>query len=256
MDYDGFVRTTYKLAAIIEHSTMKRTFTILILIYSMACFSQIKINVIKISTDSISIIFPYDMKIEVGKEYTFEYQTNVKVSDNLKEGLSEQILYDGLIVKKSFDHYEYGINITSKNKNINKNTYDVGDNMFYISGTEKWKIKLDGKYLSRNVPNDIHKNSKIEIELQSDNFDLSKAKYDEPIILYWMRNQQVFKKINFNGTKISIDLNDFEEFMKGYNYDEKFNHIVILLPQVKVENKKLFSDEQKKRVYILRFVKV
>ncbi len=222
----------------------------------MASFSQIKIIVTKISTDSVTVQFPNDMKIEIGKEYTFEYQTNVKVSDSLKEGLSEQILYDGLTVKKSFYHYEYGINITSKHKNINKNTYDVGDNMFYISGTEKWKIKLDGKYLSRYVPNDIHKSSKIEIELQSDNFDLSKAKYEEPIILYWIKNQHIFRKFNFNGAKISIDLNDFEEFMEGYNREEKFNHIAILLPQVKVKNKKLFSDEQKKRMYILRLVKL
>jgi hypothetical protein len=234
---------------------MKKTFSILIFLYSTFSFGQIQINVTKISNDSVKITFPENMKIDFEKEYVFEYKTNVKLSDSLTEGLSQQILYDGLKVTKSFNHYEYGINITSKVKNKKKNTYDVGCAMFYINGTEKWKVKLGTNYISRYFPNDIFSNSKIEIEIQSDNYDLKNAKYSDSVILFWMQNKTVFKKFDFDGTKISINLEDYTDFMEGYNKNEKYNHIVILLPQVTVKNHKFFSDEQKKRMYILRFVK-
>lgn len=225
------------------------------MLYTAFSFGQIKINVTKISNDSVKITFPENMKIDFEKEYTFEYSTDVKLSDSLTEGLSQQLLYDGLKITKSFNHYEYGINITSKIKNTKKNTRDVGSAMFYVDGTEKWKVKLDNNYISRYIPNDIFNDSKIEIEIQSDNYDLKKAKYSDPVILYWMQNQKVFRKFDFDGSKISINLEDDDDFMKGYNKNEKFNHLVILLPQVTVKNSKLFSDEQKKRIYIVRFIK-
>lgn len=227
----------------------------MILLSSLLTYGQIEIKVSKIKSDSVSIQFPENMKIKVGTEYEFIYKTNVQLSDSLKESLSYQYLHDGLKVKAKIDHYERGINITSKVKNETKNTYDVGHNMFYIDGTEKWKVKIDGQYISRYISNDIKSNSIVEIELQSDNYDLSKAKYQEPIILFWMANQSSYEKFEFNGSKVRIDLSKHPDFINGLNKNEKHNAIVILLPQVKVKRKKLFSDEQKKRMYIMRYVK-
>ena len=233
---------------------MRITLNILILLAYSISYGQIEINVTQITRDSVSIQFPENMKIKVGTEYDFVYRTNVQLSDSLKESLSNQYLYDGLKVSKSFDHYERGINIKSKVKNEQKNTYDVGDKMFYINGTEKWKVKIDGEYLSRYISNDIRPNSVVEIEIQSDNYDLTKAKYQEPVVLFWMANKSSFEKFEFNGNKIRIDLSEYKNFMNGLNKTEKHNAIVILLPQVKVKRKKLFSDEQKKRMYIMRYV--
>jgi hypothetical protein len=224
-----------------------------LLTYSLS-FGQIEIKVQKIRPDSISIEFPKDMQIKVGREYEFVYKTNVQLSDSLRESLSNEILYDGLKVKKTFDHCERGINITSKIKNEVKNTYDVGQNIFYINGTNKWKVKIDGKYISRYISNDIKPNSVIEIEIQSDNYDLSKAKYQEPVVFFWLANHSSFEKFEFNGKKITVDLSKYPDFINGLNKNEKHNAVVILLPQVKVKRKKLFSDEQKKRMYIMRYV--
>jgi hypothetical protein len=234
---------------------MRITLSLLILLTSSLAFGQIEIKISKIKSDSVSVQFPENMEIEVGTEYEFIYKTNVQLSDSLKESLSYQYLYDGLTVKTTFDHYERGINITSKVKNEIKNTFDVGHNMFYINGTEKWKVKIDGQYISRYISNDIRSNSIVEIEIQSDNYDLSKAKYQDPVVLFWMANQSSFERFEFNGNKICIDLSKYPDFIKGLNKSEKHNAIVILLPQVKVKRKKLFSDEQQKRMYIMRYVK-
>ncbi len=233
---------------------MRILLTFLILSIYNYSFGQIEIEVTKISTDSVSVKFPTNMKINVGTEYEFIYKTNVQLSDSLKESLSNEYLYDGLKVTKTFDHYERGINIKSKIKNEVKNTYDVGYNMFYINGTDKWKVKIDGKYISRYISNDIRPNSVIEIEIQSDNYDLSKAKYEEPVVFFWIANHSSFEKFEFNGEKITVDLSKYPDFINGLNKNEKHNAIVILLPQVKVKRKKLFSDKQKKRMYIMRYV--
>ena len=235
---------------------MRILFTFLVILFiSSLSFGQIEIKVSKIKSDSVSVQFPENMKIKVGTEYEFIYKTNVQLSDSLKESLSNQFLYDGLKVKATFDHYERGINIKSKVKNEIINTFDVGHNMFYIDGTEKWKVKIDGQYISRYISNDITSNSIIEIEIQSDNYDLSKAKYQEPVVLFWLKNKSSLEKFEFNGNKIRIDLSKYPDFIDGLNKSEKHNAIVILLPQVLVKRKELFSDEQKKRMYIMRYVK-
>lgn len=233
---------------------MRITLILLTLFTYSISYGQIEISVTKITPDSVSVKFPENIKIKAGTEYDFVYKTNVQLSDSLKESLSYQYLYDGLKVTKKFDHYERGINIKSNVKNELKNTYDVGYNMFYINGTEKWKVKIDGEYISRYISNDIKPNSVVEIEIQSDNYDLSKAKYKESIIFYWIANKTSFEKFEFTGNRLVIDLSNYPDFINGQNRAEKHNAIVILLPQVKVKRKKLFSDEQKRRMYIMRYV--
>jgi hypothetical protein len=227
----------------------------LTLIASSISYGQIEISVVKITPDSVLVQFPKNMKIKAGTEYEFIYKTNVKLSDSLKESLSFKYLYDGLKVKKSFEHYERGIYIKSKVKNELKNTFDVGHNMFYVEGTEKFKIKIDGQYISNSIPNVVRPNSIVEIEIQSDNYDLSKAEYQEPVVLQWLADPSRSEKYEFDGNKLRIDISKFGPFMSILTKAKKHNAIVILLPQVKVKGKKLFSDEKMKRMYIIKYVK-
>lgn len=233
---------------------MKIIITFLILLYTYISFGQIEIKVEKVRPDSVTVQFPEDMQVKVGKEYEFIYKTDIQVTDSLRESLGNQFLYDGLTVNQTFKHYERGIKVTSSKHNELKNTYTVGENMFYLKGTDKWKVKIDGKYISRYNGSDIKSNSVVEIEIQSDNYNLSKAKYHGPIIVYWLDNHSSFRRFEFNGEKIKIDLSKYPKFIKGLNKNEKHNAIVILLPQVKVKRKKLFKDEQESRMYIMRYV--
>ena len=226
----------------------------LFLIHSLS-YGQIEIKVQKTETDTISIQFPNNMKIKIGTEYEFIYRTNIQISDSLKESLGGQYLHEGLQVTKAFNHYERGILITTKDfENEIRMNHIVGHSMFFLDGTNKWKVKLDGNYISRNIPNDIRQNSVIEIEIQSDNYELTNINYQKPAALLWLHNNSVSEKFEFHGEHLKIDLSEYPDFISEAKNCEKYSTLVLLLPQVTLDNHKLFSDKPMHRMYFMRFV--
>lgn len=225
----------------------------LVIFFSLNAFCQIEVVVTKINQDSVTIEFPANMNLEIGQEYQFVFKTNIVTSDSIKESFSYSYLYDGLKVSKKMTHYEQGFNVSAKYR-TKRNSYDIGKAMFYVNGTNKWKVSINGQAISRYNSNDITSISTIDIELQSDKEDIASAKYEGPITLYWLRNPNIQIPITLEGNKMHIELTEYTEFMKGYNKAEKYNHLVIALPQVKVKRTKLFSDKQDERMYIMRFL--
>jgi hypothetical protein len=218
-------------------------FTLLVSFLFLTCLTsvgQIEINVIKNSNDSFTVSFPQNFNLDINKTYEFQFTTNLILADSVMESFTHQYIYNGLKVKKTIDHYELGFYIQPKGL-----VKYFGKNIFYINGTNKWKINLDGQYVSRYYPFDIRENSIIDIELQSDSFDISNAQFADKIIMYWRQNQKKFESFTLQGNKLRINLEDYKQFLQGMNKSEKYNHIVLLLPQVKVKNSNLFKEEEK-----------
>jgi hypothetical protein len=217
------------------------------LLTTQVLLGQISVQVTKDAQDSLMVSFPENLKLEMTKTYEFVFNTNVTLQDSVSEGFTHQYLYDGLKVSVKIEHYELGFFLRHKKKEE-----FLATSIFYITGTSKWKFNLDGQYVSRYYPFDITDTSVIDIELQSDLYDISKAQYDYPAVMYWTSNQRVHEKLFFQGNKIHIDLTEYRQFFKGMKRSGTYDNICFLLPQVNVDGEKLFKDEQKYRCYYFR----
>jgi hypothetical protein len=210
-------------------------------------FGQISVQVTKDANDSLMVSFPENLKLEMNETYEFVFNTNVTLQDSITEGFTRQYLYNGLKVSLHINHYELGFFLLQKNREE-----FLATSIFYINGTSKWKFNLDGQYVSRYYPFDITDTSVIDIELQSDLHDISKAQYDYPAVMYWTSNQRVHENLFFQGNKIHIDLAEYRQFFKGMKRSGTYDNICFLLPQVNVDGEKLFKAEQQYRCYYFR----
>jgi hypothetical protein len=219
---------------------------ILLLVGQFIC-CQIQIDVTKNADDSLMVSFPDNLQLETGKKYEFIFNTNVTLTDSVTEGFTHQYVYNGLKVSVTINHYELGFFLRQRNKEA-----FLATSIFYINGTSKWKFNLDGQYVSRYYPFDITDTSVIDIELQSDIYDISSAQYDYPAVMYWTSDQSKHEKLFFQGNRIHIDLAEYRRFFRGMKKSGTYDNICFLLPQVKVDGEKLFKDEQKYRCYYFR----
>ena len=231
---------------------MKRSILLLMLIigFSQILTAQIEIKITRVGKDSFNIEFPSDMDLIMNQSYTFVIKTNIREEDNLYDNLSETKIKNDKLFEYKFDYHEFSFDIEKYNRK--KEAIVVASKMIFVKGT-KYIVKIDGKLIKRSEPNDITPKSKVDIELTSDTEDIDGLRTSDPVVLYWMYNQRVFQKFELKDRKASINLSELGELKKGKT-NQKFNYLIILLPQVFKGQTKLLPDKQGDRMYIMMYM--
>ncbi|NNV56063.1 hypothetical protein [Limnovirga soli] len=230
---------------------MKQTFffALLMICLSQTTIAQIEIKITKFNKDSFDIEFPKDAQLEMNKTYQFILKTNITEEDNLYDNISDTKIKNDKIIQHVFNYHEFSFDIAKYNRK--KEATILAHKIIFIKGT-KYIVKLDGKTITRHEPNNVTPNSKFEIELTSETEDVNSLKVSEPVILYWMNNQSSFKKIELVNLKASVDLSN-ESNLKNAKTNQKFNYLILLLPQVSNGKTQLLSESQQERMYIMMY---
>lgn len=228
---------------------MRRITTLLLfLLLSSRLFGQMEVRINKVSDDSIEVVFPENMNLEMGKNYEFIYRTNITKKDRLYENFEGELLYDGKRVSFNFNYHEFGFDVSRK---IQKGTSKILiQKMIYIKGT-KFVVRLDDRLITRYEVNKLNRSTKISIELVSDTKDVKDIEVGKPILIYWMNNPGVNRKIMLmNDNKAYFDLSKDPLFVKGRSKDET-DAVVIALPQVYMYLSPLLAERFIERTYIV-----
>ena len=226
--------------------------TILISTLSLVGYGQIQLNLTKIDSDSVEISFSGEPDLEMNKTYDFIIKTNINKSDSLYLNLIDGLIEDNIEFKKSFNYHLYDISVTRKPKP--DHAVHVANRLIQIKGT-RFRVKIDGVEISRYNPNNIKGDSKVEIELISDIYDLNELTVKDPVIFTWMQNKSVFEKVELNSNKLSVNLKELKVHKTGFTKDAKYNHVMIVLPQVHHNGIPVLAESQQERMQILKFEK-
>lgn len=232
--------------ASIRNQMMKHFYILIFLCVNYLGYSQIELNINLIDQDSVSIYFSNAPEFEMNINYKFIIKSNITDSDSIYLNLNGEFVKDGITFEKTFDYHRYDIVTT------NKKDESRTEKTLKIKGI-RFKVVIDGQEINRFEPNKIQKKSRVQIELESDLYDITKLTIADPVIFSWMQNQKSFEKRPLVQNRLNIKLSELKKHRKGFTESIKWNHVIIMLPQVYYKGVPVLAKKQQARMQILKF---
>ena len=214
-------------------------------------FSQIELNVNKVSQDSFNIFFTKKPDLQMNKPYKFIIKTNIKKKDSIILGIcrSKGFLENNLEFIYTFTYYFYPLTIERKTSSGSKFFFDA----FRIDSIKgiKYILKIDGKQYYRHKGGRFGPNSIFTIDFISDLYDMKNIEIRDPVYFsVWFRKK--------NGDSIYLKNNHLSFRIK--NTDEisllkQKKMLFIVFPQVYYKGVPVLSEKDSERMAIVYYEK-
>lgn len=228
-------------------------FTFLIL-FSKLSFSQVKINIQKVDTDSLQVFLNDTIEFEMFKPYQFIIKTDVKKEDSMYLNMygDRSLLENDKVFEKTFDHHIYEIMISSK-KEKTKDVIIFRNKILNIKGL-KYILKVDGKQYYRHIGGIFGRKSQLEINFISDIYDLSDLEIKDPVYFSYKFPKLVGDSMFFDkNNNITVKVKSLKVIKDHYINKAKKRALFIVFPQVYYKGKALLPEKPSHRMAIIYY---